>query len=85
VLSLITQFEEHLGLSVNLTETEKRIGLNNNSNRSHIINKKINVLRKCIYDAAHARVMNIDRLYVLEYAIGEKSGRVHKVLEEWDL
>jgi DUF2075 family protein len=93
VLSLITQFEEHLGLSVNLTETEKRIGLDNNSDRSHIINKKINVLWKCIYDAAHARVMprweqvvkNIDRLYVLEYAIGEKSGRVHKVLKEWDL
>jgi hypothetical protein len=57
VLSLITQFEEHLGLSVNLTETEKRIGLDNNSDGSHIINKKINVLRKCIYDAAHARVM----------------------------
>jgi hypothetical protein len=43
--------------------------------------------------AAHARVMprweqvvkNIDRLYVLEYAIGEKSGRVHKVLKESDL
>jgi hypothetical protein len=93
VLSLITQFEEHLGLSVKLTETEKRIGLDNNSDRAHIINKKINVLRKCIYDAAHARVIprweqvvkNIDRLYVLEYAIGEKSGRVHKVLKEWDL
>jgi hypothetical protein len=28
---------------------------------------------------------NIDRLYVLEYSIGEKSGRVHKVLKEWDL
>jgi hypothetical protein len=93
VLSLITQFEEHLGLSVNLTETEKRIGLDNNSDQSHIINKKINVVRKCIHDAAHARVIprweqvvkNIDRLYVLEYAIGEKSGRVHKVLKEWDL
>jgi hypothetical protein len=68
-----------LGLSVNLTETEKQIGLDNNSDRSHIINKKINVLRKIIYDAAHARVIprwehvvkNIDRLYVLEYAIGE--------------
>jgi hypothetical protein len=80
-----------LGLSVKLTETEKRIGLDNNSDRSRIINKKINVLRKCIYDAAHARVIprweqvvqNIDRLYVLEYSIGEKSGRVHKVLKEW--
>jgi hypothetical protein len=56
-------------------------------------NKKINVLRKCIYDAAHARVIprweqvvkNIDRLYVLEYVIGEKSGRVHTVLKEWVL
>jgi hypothetical protein len=56
-------------------------------------NKKVNVLRKCIYGAAHARVIprweqvvkNIDSLYVLEYAIGEKNGRVHKVLKEWDL
>jgi hypothetical protein len=39
VLSLITQFEEHSGLSVNLTETEKRIGLDNNCDRSHIRNK----------------------------------------------
>jgi hypothetical protein len=51
------------------------------------------VLRKCIYGAAHARVIprweqvvkNIDSLYVLEYDIGEKNGRVHKVLKEWDL
>jgi hypothetical protein len=70
VLILITQFEDHLGLSVNLTETEKQIGLDNNSDRSYIINKKINVLRKCIYDAANARliprwehvVKTIDRL-----------------------
>jgi hypothetical protein len=46
-----------------------------------------------MYDAAHARaiprweqvVKNIDRLYVLKYAIGEKSVRVHKVLKEWNL
>jgi hypothetical protein len=38
-----TQFEEHLGLYVNLTDTEKRIGLDINSDLSHIINKKINV------------------------------------------
>jgi hypothetical protein len=90
---LFKNFEKHLKLAIPMSVMEKLIGVDKNSCRDQITNKKIGVLRKCVYDAVHAQhipkwetvLKSIDNLYVTEYAIAEKNGRVHKVLKEWNL
>jgi hypothetical protein len=93
IQSLFKNFERHLLLTVPLSEPEKLIGLDKISARTKLVNKKLGVLRKCVYDAIHAQVTprweqvlkQIDHIYVLEYAVAEKNGRVDKVMLEWEL
>jgi hypothetical protein len=90
---LFKNFERHLKLDTPISDCEKIIGADKNKERSKLTNKKLGVLRKCVYDSVHAQVTlkweqvlkSIDNLYIIEYSIGEKNGRVHKVLKEWDL
>jgi hypothetical protein len=61
--------------------------------RSKVLLKRIGILRNEIYRSNHEGVVPswekmlfaVDRLYVLEYAIGEKIERIDKVLLEWEL
>jgi hypothetical protein len=71
----------------------KEVGMDTDKDRKKILLKRLNILRKYIYSCIHAKAMpkweevlyQIDQAYVLEYAIADKAGAVHKVLREWDL
>ena len=54
---------------------------------------KINILRKCIYDAVHAETIlrwedvlcAVERLYVIEYAIADKTDTMLKHFKSWEM
>jgi hypothetical protein len=64
-----------------------------NLDRKKITLKRLNILRRYVYSCVHAKAMprweevlhQIDQAYMLEYAIADKAGVVHKVLQEWEL
>jgi hypothetical protein len=86
-------FETHYNLEITLTECERLIGVDPGIVRSKGLLKRIGILRNEIYRSNHEGVVPswekmlfaVDRLYVLEYAIGEKKERIDKVLLEWEL
>jgi hypothetical protein len=55
--------------------------------------KKLNILRKCMYDAVHAEAVlrwedvlkSVENMYIIEYAIADKSGCILKHLKNWEL
>jgi hypothetical protein len=90
---LFMNFERQYCVEIMLTECERLIGFDTTVKRDKIFHKRLGILRKNIYDSNHNDIVPrwdnmlqaIDRVYVLEYAIAERQGRVDKVLKEWDL
>jgi hypothetical protein len=72
---------------------EMEVGMDTNLDQKKITLKRLNILRRYVYSFVHAKAMprreevlhHIDQAYVLEYAIADKVGVVHKVLQEWEL
>jgi hypothetical protein len=68
------------------------IRMDSNATRTKITLKRLNLLRKYIYDCAHSITLpkweevlhRIDMCYVIKYAIAEARGTVYKVLREWN-
>jgi hypothetical protein len=90
---LFSNFEKQYKLENKLSECEKLIGFNTNIERSKLQLKQLNILRKCMYDAVHAQVIlkweevlkSVDNMYIIEYAIAEKSDQIAKHLKNWEL
>jgi hypothetical protein len=76
-----------------LTEPEKLIGFDNRMHRHPLILKKLNILRKYIYDAnSHNEKIEwevytnlLERIYTIEYSIAAKHGRELKCLKVWQM
>jgi exonuclease III len=90
---LFANFERHYKLQTGLTDCEKLIGVDTNVSRTSLQLKKLNILRKCMYDAVHAEVIlrwehvlkSVDNLYIIEYAIADRNGTILKHLRNWEL
>jgi hypothetical protein len=90
---LFANFERHYKLQTRLTDCEKLIGVDTNVSRTRLQLKKLNILRKCMYDAVHAEVIlrwenvlkSVDNLYIIEYAIADQNGTILKHLKNWEL
>jgi hypothetical protein len=90
---LLDCFNHEYKVSPALSDTEKEIGVNTNHPRTKLLLKRLSICRKYLYDCIHAgchpkwdEVLNqIDQVYVLEYAVADKHGTIHKVLREWEL
>jgi hypothetical protein len=90
---LFSNFEKQYKLENKLSECEKLIGFDTNIERSKLQLKQLNILRKCMYDAVHAQVIlkweevlkSVDNMYIIEYAIAEKSDQIAKHLKNWEL
>jgi hypothetical protein len=86
-------FNHEYKVSPALSDTEKEIGVDTNHPRTKLLLKRLSICRKYLYDCIHAgchpkwdEVLNrIDQVYVLEYAVADKHGTIHKVLREWEL
>jgi hypothetical protein len=82
---LFKNFEKQYGLS-QLSNCERLIGVDTRESRDLIVSKRLGILRRCIYECNHEcrvpkweEVLNaVDRLYIVEYGIAEKAGRVDK-------
>jgi hypothetical protein len=69
------------------------IGIDTNIPRHKVTHKRLGILRKLIYSCNHEgkvprredMLADVDRQYVTEYGIGERQGRVFKVLKDWNL
>jgi hypothetical protein len=55
--------------------------------RTRLELKKLNILRKCIYDSVHAEsiLRCIDKTYVIEYAIADKTNSLIKHFGNWEM
>jgi hypothetical protein len=55
--------------------------------RTRLELKKLNILRKCIYDSVHAEsiICCIDKTYVIEYAIADKTNSLIKHFRNWEM
>jgi hypothetical protein len=90
---LFRNFEGQYKLDVGLSDCEKLIGVEVRIARDKLSLKRLGILRKSVYDCNHdCRVPKwdeiltaIDRLYVIEYGIAERGGRIDKVLKDWGI
>jgi hypothetical protein len=93
IQGIFSNFNRQYKLEISLSTAEMLMGVDSNLSRSKITLKRLNLLRKYIYDCAHQVVVpkweevlhRIDMCYVIEYAIAERNGTVYKVLREWEL
>jgi hypothetical protein len=93
IQGLFANFGRHYKLQYPLTNAEMEVGMDTNLDQRKITLKHLNLLRRYVYSCVHAKAMprweeilhQIDQAYVLEYAIADKAGVVHKVLREWEL
>jgi hypothetical protein len=93
IKKLFKNFELHYKLEVPLTLCEKLIGVDTNMQRSKVTTKRLSSLRKLIYSCNHEgriprwddALSDVDRQYITEYGIAEKSVRVDRVLQDWNL
>ena len=91
VKSLIANFEKQYKIATPLTELEKLIGVDPNQQRKKLILKKLNILRRMIYQSNHADekprwgkyLELIDRVYTYEYAIADEGGKVLQHPKIW--
>ena len=89
--SLFANFEKQYKIATPLTELEKLIGVDPNQQRTKLTLKKLNILRRMIYQANHADekprwgkyLELIDRVYTYEYAIADEGGKVLQHLKLW--
>jgi hypothetical protein len=93
IQGLFANFARHYKLQNPLTYAEMEVGMDTNLDQKKITLKRLNILRRYVYSCVHEKTMprweevlhQIDQAYILEYAIADKAGVVHKVLQEWEL
>jgi hypothetical protein len=93
IQGLFANFGRHYKLQYPRAYAEIEVGMDTNLDQKKIMLKRLNILRRYVYGCARAKAMprweevlyQIDQAYVLEYAIADKAGVVHKVLREWEL
>jgi hypothetical protein len=86
---LFACFERKFKLNEKLSELEKLIGIDPSIERSLITIKRLSILRKQLYDFNHQdiklRLINrVDEIYVIEYAIADRSDKLPLHLKIWD-
>ena len=72
---------------------EKVIGIDPSCNREQLTLKKLNILRKCIYDHNHRDeeivwemvLHRIDRIYTIEYCIADRNNKLASHLKHWNV
>ena len=90
---LFANLEVHLKLEDKWTDKEKLIGMDPEKKRSKGQLKKLNILRKVIYDCNREEVTpkwekyltNAETIYTMEYVISDKNDTVFKCLQSWDM
>ena len=89
---LFACFEKSFLSGSKLTDLEKLIGADPGISRSKLIKKKLSILRRMIYQCNHKdekpRWGNflelLDRVYVAEYAIADRNGRILQHFKCWE-
>ena len=79
-------------MSEKLSELEKLIGIDPLIERSLIMIKRLNILRKQLYDFKHQDIKlkwemflnRVDEIYIIEYVIAERSNKLPLHLKIWD-
>jgi hypothetical protein len=79
-------------LSEKLSELEKLIGIDPLIERNLIMIKCLNILRKQLYDFNHQDIKlrwemflnQVDEIYIIEYAIADRSDKLPLHLKIWD-
>jgi hypothetical protein len=90
---LFANFKRQYELEFKLSNWDRLIGFDTNIKRTRLQMKKLNILRKCMYDAVHAEAVlrwedvlkSVENMYIIEYAIADKSGCILKHLKNWEL
>jgi hypothetical protein len=93
IQGLFANFIRQYKVSPMLSEVEMLAGADSNVTRSKVTLKRLGILRKYVYDCIHSGQMSrwenvlvcMDKAYVIEYAIGNSNGHIHKGLREWEL
>ena len=81
---LFACFEKQFKMDRKLTDIEKLIGMDPNQYMSKILRKKLSILRRSIYQKNHKDeklrwemfLDIVEKVYVAEYAIADRNGRV---------
>jgi hypothetical protein len=89
---LFACFECKFKLSEKLSELEKLIGIDPLIERSLIMIKRLNILRKQLYDFNRHDIKlrwemflnRVDEIYIIEYAIADRSNKLPLHLKIWD-
>jgi hypothetical protein len=89
---LFACFERKFTLSEKLSELEKLIWINPLIERCLIVIKRLNILRKQLYDFNHRDnklrwemfLNRVDEIYIIEYAIADRSDKLPLHLKIWD-
>ena len=90
---LFANLEQHLKLTEKFSYAEKLVGIDSGMHRTKLQLKKLNILRKCMYDAVHAgatlrweeMLSCVENLYVIEYAIADKNNSLLKHFKSWEI
>jgi hypothetical protein len=85
-------FERKYKLSEKLSELEKFIGMDPLIERSSIMIKRLNILRNQLYDFNHKDIklrwemflIQVDEIYIIKYAIADRSDKLPLHLQIWD-
>jgi hypothetical protein len=89
---LFACFERKYKLSEKLSELEKLIGMDPLIETSLIMIQRSNILRKQLYDFNHQDIKlrwemflnRVDEIYIIEYAIADRSNKLPLHLKIWD-
>jgi hypothetical protein len=85
-------FERKFKLNEKLSDLEKLFGIDPLIERSLIMIKRLNILRKQLYDFNHQDIKlrwemfinRVDEIYIIECAIADRSDKLPLHLEIWD-
>ena len=89
---LFACFKRQFKMDRNLTDIEKLIGMDPSQYMSKLLRKKLNILRRLIYQKNYkdeklrwqVYIDALERVYVTEYAIADRNGRVLQHLQHWE-
>jgi hypothetical protein len=89
---LFACFERKFQFSEKPSMLEKLIGMDPSTERSLIMIKRLNILRKQLYDFSHQDIKlrwemflnRVDEIYIIEYAIADRSNKLPLHLKIWD-
>ena len=89
---LFACFERQFKMDRNLTDIEKLIGMDPRQYMRKLLRKKLSILRRSIYQKNHKDeklrwqmyLDTVERVYIAEYAIADRNGRVLQHLQLWE-